>query len=219
VGDEHHRGPLGEHGPHAVEALLLEGGVADGQDLVDQQHVGLGEGGDGEPEPHVHAARVELDLPVDGRLELAEGHDLVELAGDLAAADAQQRAVQVDVLGPGEVGVDAGADVDQGPDPPAHGHPAGVGVHDLGQHPEHGGLARAVGADQPDRLARSDGHVDVAQGPAPAVGVGAAGHAPPDPVELVAEQLALPVGPEPLPDPAGLDLSLTHSPRTPARDA
>lgn len=42
-------------GADAVEALALERLVADGQDLVDEQDVGVGVHGDGEREPHVHA--------------------------------------------------------------------------------------------------------------------------------------------------------------------
>ena len=38
-----------------LEALLLERGVADGEHLVDQQHVGVDLDRDGEAEPHAHA--------------------------------------------------------------------------------------------------------------------------------------------------------------------
>ena len=54
------------------EALLLEVGVADRQHLVDQQDVGLQEGGNGETQPHLHAEGEELDLTVDGVVEPGE---------------------------------------------------------------------------------------------------------------------------------------------------
>ena len=63
----------------ALQALLLEVGVAHGQDLVDQQDVGLEIGGDGEAEAHLHADGEELDLAVDGVGQLGELDDLVEL--------------------------------------------------------------------------------------------------------------------------------------------
>ena len=105
--------PCAEHRAHAVDAPLLESGVADGEHLVDEQHVGLEEGGDAEAEPHLHAARVELDLAVDGVLELGELDDLVEAGSHHPARQPEQRAVQVDVLTSGELGVDAGAHLDQ----------------------------------------------------------------------------------------------------------
>ena len=69
---------------HLSQALLLEGGVADRQHLVDQQDLRLEVGGDGERQPQVHAARVVLHRRVEEPLDLGEGDDLVELALDLA---------------------------------------------------------------------------------------------------------------------------------------
>ena len=40
---------------HAVQALALEGLVADGEHLVDEQHVGIDVDRDREAEPDVHA--------------------------------------------------------------------------------------------------------------------------------------------------------------------
>ena len=40
---------------HSVEALALKGKVADRQDFVDDQDLGLNTCGDGEPEAHLHA--------------------------------------------------------------------------------------------------------------------------------------------------------------------
>ena len=61
-----------------VEALVREALVADGEHLVDEQHVGIDVDRDGEPEPHVHAGRVRLHRRVDEVLELGELDDLVE---------------------------------------------------------------------------------------------------------------------------------------------
>ena len=86
VRHEHERGALAKQIAHALEAALLEEGVADGEGLVDEQDVGLEERGDAEAQPHLHAARVELHLPVDGVLEVGEVDDLVEAAVDLLRA-------------------------------------------------------------------------------------------------------------------------------------
>ena len=69
----------------AVEALFLEALVADGEHLVDEEHVRLDVHGDGEAEPDVHARGVEPDLVVDELFELGEGDDLVEATCDVPA--------------------------------------------------------------------------------------------------------------------------------------
>jgi hypothetical protein len=50
---------------HSAEATLLEGLVTHGEDLVDQQDLGLEVGGDGKRKANVHAARVALDRDID----------------------------------------------------------------------------------------------------------------------------------------------------------
>ena len=94
--------------------------------------------------------------------------DLVEAGGHVLARQAEQRAVEVDVLPAGELRVDARPHLDERADPPADVDPAGVGVHDPGQDLQQRRLARAVDADQADRLARLDDEVDVLERPAPA---------------------------------------------------
>ena len=69
-----------------AEALALEGLVADGEDLVEEQDVGVEVRGDREAEPHVHPRRVGAHRPVDRVLELGERDDLVEALADLARA-------------------------------------------------------------------------------------------------------------------------------------
>ena len=65
---------------HLPQRLALEGGVADGEHLVDEQDLRLEVGGDGEGQPHRHPARVALDRRVEERLDLGELDDLVEAA-------------------------------------------------------------------------------------------------------------------------------------------
>ena len=77
-----------------LHALALERGVADGEHLVDEQDLGVEVRGDREAEAHVHAARVALDRRVDELLDAGELDDRVEPAGDLLAAQAEDRAVE-----------------------------------------------------------------------------------------------------------------------------
>ena len=52
--------------------------VADGQHLVDEQHVGVDVNRDREAEAHVHPRRVGLDRRVDEVVHLGEVDNLVE---------------------------------------------------------------------------------------------------------------------------------------------
>ena len=84
VGDEDDRpAPVAEI-VEDVEALLLEGGVADGEHLVDQQHVGVDLDSDGEGKSDVHARRIVLQLELLELLELRELDDVVVARAGLA---------------------------------------------------------------------------------------------------------------------------------------
>ena len=61
VRDEENRSAMPAHVAHFVEAFLLEPGVADGQDFVDQQGLGLQMSADGEREAQIHSTAVMLD--------------------------------------------------------------------------------------------------------------------------------------------------------------
>ena len=104
---------------HPPEAALLELGVADREHLVDEQDLRLEMRGDREREAHVHSARVALHRRVDEPSDAGELDDLVELARDLAPPHPEDRAVQEDVLAPGQLRVEAGADLEQAADAPA----------------------------------------------------------------------------------------------------
>ena len=68
-----------------VEALVREAFVADGQHLVDEQHVRIDVNRHGEAEPHVHAGRVGLHRRVDELPQLGELDDLVEALAESRA--------------------------------------------------------------------------------------------------------------------------------------
>ena len=88
VADEDDRASLFAELGDALHALALERLVADRQDLVDEEDVGIGVDGDGERQPHVHARGVELHGRVDEVADAAEGDDRVELRVDLRTASA-----------------------------------------------------------------------------------------------------------------------------------
>ena len=146
-----------------AEALPLERLVADGEHLVEQQDVGLDVRGDREAEAHVHPRRVRAHRQVDEVLEPGEGDDLVELLADRRAAEAVDRAVEVDVLAAGQVGMEARAELEQRADPPADGDAAGRRLDDSREQAQQRRLAGPVAADEADRAAGLDRERDVAQ--------------------------------------------------------
>jgi hypothetical protein len=165
VADEEHRPPLARDLAHLPEALALEGLVADGEHLVDDQDVRLEVRGDGERQAHVHPARVALHGGVDEPLHLRERDDLVELRLDLAPPHPEDGAVQVDVVAAGELGVEAGADLEQRADGAADPSLARGRDGDAREDLEQRRLARAVVADDADRLPPVDPERHVAKGP------------------------------------------------------
>ena len=97
--------------PHAGEAFLLKGHVADGEHLVHDDDLAAQVRGDGEGELDKHAGGVALDRRVDKIADLGEFNDLLHELVDLGAAHAEDRAVHIDVLPPGHLPVEAGADL------------------------------------------------------------------------------------------------------------
>ncbi len=96
-----------------VEALVGEALVADCEHFVDQQHVGIDVDRDRKPEAHVHPRGVGLHRRVDEFLQLGEVDDLVEPLLDLASGEAEHDAVDEDVLASRDLGVKAGAQLDE----------------------------------------------------------------------------------------------------------
>ena len=82
-------------------------------------------GGNGEPEAYGHAAAVAFHGGIQVAFASAEVYDLVELAGDFAAAHAHDGAVHVDVFAAGHFGVETGAHFEEACD-------AALGADDSG---------------------------------------------------------------------------------------
>src|ERR1700682_739709 len=109
-----------QHGPafladvlHLAETFLLELSVADRQDLIDHQDIGLYMRSYRERQPYVHATRIALDRCIEKFLDFGEGHDLVELPGDLCLAHSQDRAIEVNVFASSKFGMEAGAHLEE----------------------------------------------------------------------------------------------------------
>ena len=97
--------------------------------------------------------------------DVRELDDLVEAPLDLLALHVEDRAVQEDVLPPGQLGMEAGADLEQRADAAAQPRLALGRRRDPGEDLEQRALAGAVVADHPHRLAALHLEADVAQRP------------------------------------------------------
>src|SRR3954468_21718020 len=124
VRDEQHRPSAAADLLHLAEAFLLKGDTPDCDPLVDEQDLALEMRGHREREPHVHAARVVLDGRVDEARELGELDDRLAFAAYLRALQAEYRSVEEDVFSAGQIGMEAGANLEEAGDPAAQLDPA-----------------------------------------------------------------------------------------------
>ena len=171
VGAQQDRVRLPEGADH-LAALLDLAGVEPDRRLVEQRHLRRAEQGLGQPHALPVSLRELVDLAPEHRLQPARRRHALELCGDGRAGHP---------LGPGheaQVGGDVERVVErrtlgQVADAPrrfrvlgrhvvaGHGHPAGRGRGESGDHPHGGGLARAVRAEKSDDLALPDGEGQV----------------------------------------------------------
>ncbi len=103
---------------------------------------------------------VSMNEPDAGKL-----HDLLVLALDLPFLHPQHGPVEVDVLAPGQLRVEAGAHLQQRPHPPAYQGAALGRLGDAGKDLQQRGLAGAVAPDDADRLAAPDVERNVLERP------------------------------------------------------
>ena len=185
VTHEDHRAPAARDLAHLAEALPLELGVTDSQHLVHHEDLGFQVRGDRECEPYIHPTRVALHRRIEKAFHLGEGDDLVEAGRDLTAPHAKNRAIEEDVLAPGELGVKAGAHLEQRAHASAQTHLTRGGRCDAREDLEQRALAGAVASDDTDRAPGGDRELDIAQRPEFVLGAAA---------ERGAHQLCQPLG-------------------------
>src|SRR4029079_5434248 len=134
------------------------------EDLVDQQDVGVDVNGDGEAEAHVHARRVRFHRRVDELAELGEVDDLVEALLNLPLGQAEHDAVDEHVLAAGDLGVEAGAELDERRNSPGDADRSAGRLGDAGDELQRGALAGAVAAHYAVSRAFRYRHGDIGKG-------------------------------------------------------
>src|SRR4051812_25810283 len=90
-----------------IKAFSLKRGVSHREDLVEQKNVRIEVGRDGESQPDVHAGRVALYRHIDVTSHAGELDNAFQFAPDFGAAHSKHRAVEVNILHTGELGMKA----------------------------------------------------------------------------------------------------------------
>jgi hypothetical protein len=164
VGGQQDGGALGGEAAQALPDQVAGLGVEAGGGLVEDQQLGLVDQRPGQGEAALHAAGERLDAGVFLALEAGEGEQLGDARADLALADAEVAGEHEQVLGAGEVRVEA-VELGHHADPGAGlagllGHrqaaqadAAGAGGGEAEGAAQGGGLAGAVGAEQREAFA------------------------------------------------------------------
>ena len=111
-----------------------------------------------------YAAGVGFDGLVNERADFGEVFDLLEALVDLSGGEAEDGAVQVDVVASGEFGVEAGAEFEQRGDASGDLGFSRGGLEDSGDDLQEGAFAGTVFADDAEGFAAFDGEGDVAEG-------------------------------------------------------
>jgi hypothetical protein len=152
--DEKHRPSLLTDILHLVETFALKAHIADGEHFIHDQDFRFEMRGDSKGEAQIHAAGIMLNRRVNKLLHFGKRHDLVELARDLDARHAENRAVQINIFASRQLRMKARADFKQAADAPVQLDASGRRLGDAREQFEQSGFARAVSADDADHLAR-----------------------------------------------------------------
>src|SRR5439155_7666098 len=104
------------------------------------------------------------DRAVDEALKPGEVDDLVEVPANVCAGETVDGAGQVDVVAAAEVGLEAGAELEERAHAAADLDPPAGRLDDSGEQAQQRRLAGAVAADEPDRMSGLDPKGDVVEG-------------------------------------------------------
>ncbi len=136
----------------SIKALLLKVTVPYREDFVHQENVAVGVDGDGEGEADLHAAGVVFELLIYETFQLGEAHNVVEFLVNLLAREPEYRRVQVHIVPPGELRIEANPQFQKRRDPPIDRDASAVGAVNPGEDFQECTLTRAVAPDDAKKL-------------------------------------------------------------------
>src|SRR5690242_10219600 len=141
---------------HLAEALALKRNVTNREHLVHDEDLWLQMGRDRKGQTHIHATRVALDWSLDKPFDLRERNDFIELAVDLRFPHAKQSAAEIDVFAPGQLWVEASADLEKTANAAVDLSPALRRLDDSRQNLQQRTLAGAIWTDDAEDLSARD---------------------------------------------------------------
>ena len=132
MGDKEHGLPLLLELIELVVALRLKEDVSHGEGLIHDQNLRLDVDRHGEGEPHEHTRGIRLDRLIDIFPDVGKIQNRVDLLRDLLLREADHRAVQIDILNPIVLHVEARAELEERRNPAADLHVAARRIEDAG---------------------------------------------------------------------------------------
>src|SRR6185436_1755509 len=111
--NEQHGSPALRYVAHLTQTFLLKLCITDCQDFVHYQNLRLQVRGNRESETYIHAGGITFNRGIKKLFDFRKSYDLVKLSLDLRLPHAKQRAIQIDVLTPGQFGMKASAHLKQ----------------------------------------------------------------------------------------------------------
>src|SRR5437867_1887218 len=92
---------------HFTQTLLLKLHISHCQDLVNNQNLWIEMGGHCKSQAQIHTTAIVLDRRVNEFVHFSECNDLIKLAVNLCLPHTENSAVQVNILSPAQLGVEA----------------------------------------------------------------------------------------------------------------
>src|SRR5215469_3569073 len=120
---------------------------------------------DSECKANIHARRIALDRRVEKLLHLGECDNLVELAFDLGAFHAEDRAIEIDMFASRKLRMKTGSDLEQARHAAMNRDTAFARPCNARQNFQERALTRAVAADNAHYLTTLDLEVHILEGP------------------------------------------------------
>ena len=145
------------------EALVLEGLVAYGKDLIGEQDVRLQMDRHGEAQAHLHSGGIIFERRINEVFEFGEFDDVLHPLFDIPIAEAVEAGVEKDVFKSRQFGVEAHPQLDKWSDTPMGDHLPLGGDQDARDNLQQCAFARAVVAQETQRLAALHGKADIVQ--------------------------------------------------------
>lgn len=147
------------------QTFSLEVSVADGENFVDNEDVGIKMSGHGEGQTNIHAVRVPFDRGIEETINTGELDDLVKFPSYLRTGHSENCAVEKDVLTTCELLVKPRSNLKETGHTPDNLDPPTTWISDTRQYLQQSRLSGAIASDKSHNISRPNIEADIPQGP------------------------------------------------------